>query len=40
MVFEDVGDYEVVGQATDKTLNVFLKKVRQEVGFHMLIETI
>ena len=32
MVFEDVGDYEVVGQATDKTFNVFQKKVRQNVG--------
>ena len=26
LVFEDVGDYEVVGQATDKTFNVFKRK--------------
>ena len=40
LVFEDVGDYEVVGQATDKTFNVFQKKVRQNVGkrcFHVLL---
>ena len=35
LVLEDVGDYEVVEQATDKTLNGFQRKVRQNVGKSM-----